>query len=125
MAPPPIPSPPAPCLASPCAATQVSLAATLQAAGVTAAFDGAQADFGRLSNMRLAVDDVIHTVVVEVDEAGTEAAATTAIMMVRMALPLPPEELALDRPFLFAVLHDASAAPLFVGTVAEPRQEAA
>lgn len=115
------PPPPLP----PLATLQVSLAATMRAAGVTAAFDGSQADFARLSPARLAVDDVVHTVVVEVDEAGTEAAATTAIMMVRMAMPLPPEELALDRPFLLLVVHDASAAPLFVGTVAELRQEEA
>lgn len=57
--------------------------------------------------------------VVEVDEKGTEAAATTAIMMVR-AMLLPPEELTFDRPFVFCVAHDASASPLFVGGVADP-----
>lgn len=61
---------------------------------------------------------------VEVDEEGTEAAATTAIMMVRAMLPMPPIDLVFDRPFVFCVAHDATNAPLFVGVVADPSSSA-
>ena len=55
--------------------------------------------------------------VVEVNEEGTEAAATTAIMMVRMCMPLDPEELVFDRPFVFVLVHDPTSTPMFVGVV--------
>ena len=58
----------------------------------------------------------------QVDEVGTEAAAATAVMMLRAALPIQERELDLkfDRPFAFSVLHPASGAALFVGTVEAP-----
>lgn len=58
---------------------------------------------------------------IEVNEKGTEAAAATAVMMVRCAMPLrPPPELRLDRPFVFGVQHAPSGALLFAGVVERP-----
>jgi serine protease inhibitor len=99
--------------------------------GVRSAFDPRSADFSRAAaggeenaEARLAVDDVIHSAVVIVDEEGTEAAAVTAVVMMRSALPMTPEdppiEVILDRPFLFAVVDDASGTPLFTGAVVDP-----
>lgn len=59
----------------------------------------------------LAVDDVLHKVFVEVSEAGTEAAAATAVMMMRCSAPMrpePPLEVRFDRPFVFAVREVAT-----------------
>ncbi len=58
---------------------------------------------------------------VEVDEAGTVAAAATAVVMTR-SLPAPAVELTFDRPFLFLIQHDASAAPVFMGLVQAPKE---
>lgn len=70
------------------------------------------------------VDAVIHEAVVSVDEGGTEAAAATAVMMAKGAfIPNPPEpkEVRIDRPFVFALVHRSSKAPLFMGIVGDPR----
>jgi serpin B len=70
------------------------------------------------------VDAVIHEAVVSVDEGGTEAAAATAVMMAKGAfMPNPPQpkEVRIDRPFVFALVHRSSKAPLFMGIVGDPR----
>ena len=65
---------------------------------------------------------MLHEVFVAVDEAGTEAAAATAVVMQRAGgMPAPPKPFVVDRPFLF-VIHDVEhGTPLFVGRVADPR----
>lgn len=61
-------------------------------------------------------------VCVIVDEAGTEAAAVTSVVMMRCGLAVgpPPVVIKFDRPFLFMLVDDASSTPLFVGTVRDP-----
>lgn len=70
------------------------------------------------------MDDVIHSAVVVVDEEGTEAAAVTAVVMMRTAMPMveedPPVRVVLDRPFLFGVIDDATGTPMFTGSVVDP-----
>jgi serine protease inhibitor len=62
-----------------------------------------------------------HQVFIEVNEEGTEAAAATAVLMMRCAMPLgPPPEVRLDRPFVFGVQHVPTGALLFVGAVDRP-----
>ena len=96
------------------------LKAALAAAGVTAPFSSG-ADFTPMlapgSPPPPPVSDILHKVVVDVDEAGTEAAAATAVAMTR-ALLSAPEDMYVDRPFLFGVRHVESRAWLFVGHVA-------
>ncbi len=92
----------------------------LRRLGMGVAF-GADADFGAMTDdADLAITDVLHQTFVAVDEAGTEAAAATAVVMGETSLPVTPHELVLDRPFLY-VIHDvAHGTPLFVGRVADP-----
>ena len=60
-------------------------------------------------------------VFIEVNEKGTEAAAATAVTMMRCAMPLrPPPELRFDRPFVFGVQHVSTGALLFAGVVEQP-----
>ena len=68
--------------------------------------------------------NVVQQVFIAVDEAGTEAAAVTAVMMDTTSAPVEtPEPLVLDRPFVF-VIHDVQhATPLFLGKVVDPRSD--
>ena len=61
------------------------------------------------------------TAFVQVNEAGTEAAAATAIMMVTAVFrPMPDPEFRADRPFVFAIWERVSRSILFVGQCVAP-----
>ncbi len=93
---------------------------TLAGMGMPVAFSS-EADFsGMTGNDDLFIGDVIHKAFVSVDEAGTEAAAATAVVMEMTAMPQPPLELTIDRPFLFLIRDLETAAVLFVGRVENP-----
>jgi serpin B len=99
------------------------LNAALTQVGMVDAFDPTRADFRGLSpTPGLYVQDVIHRVVLEVDEEGTEAAAVTGIGIAALAmLPPPPFRFVADCPFGFAIADRRSQAILFAGVVADPR----
>ena len=108
-----------------------SLSDTLKEMGMPDAFDDQAADFsgmdGRACRARgdicLLITDVLHKAFVSVDEAGTEAAAATAVIIgiTRAVIEEPePIELVVDRPFLFVIRHLPTDAVLFVGRVLEP-----
>jgi serpin B len=99
-----------------------SLKETLEEMGMTDAFDPAVADFtGFTGNKDLYISAVIHKAFVKVDETGTEAAAATAVVMaLTSASPQQPEELVLDRPFLFMVIDDLTGSILFMGRIVDP-----
>jgi len=95
-----------------------SLKETLAAMGMPAAFAGA--DFSGMDGTRsLFIDDVFHKAFVAVDEAGTEAAAATAVVVARAA-PTPPREVTVDRPFVFMIRDIDTEAILFLGHVGNP-----
>lgn len=108
----------------------LSLRSALSALGMTLAFDAARADFTGIANPptpadRLYVSDAFHKVFVEVTEAGTEAAAATAVVMARgggMAPPATP--FVVDHPFVFVIRDTATGAVLFMGRVVDPRGRA-
>ena len=105
---------------------QENLSPVLRALGIKDAFDAKKADFGGVSanakKERLALDDVIHEAVVEVDEGGTEAAAATAVVGLEgLESVQQPRALTFDRPFLFMIRHLSTNAPLFVGTIVHPK----
>ena len=69
------------------------------------------------------VSDVLHSVVVKVDEEGTVAAAVTVVLMAfTTSVELPPEpfNMRVDRPFVFLVEDGTTGALLFAGIVREP-----
>jgi serpin B len=97
-----------------------SLKDTLADMGMPIAFSGG-ADFsGMTGNRDLSISDVVHKAFVAVDEAGTEAAAATAVIMELTAVPEPPVEVTLDRPFIFLIRDIDTGAILFVGRVVNP-----
>ncbi|MBT8241674.1 MAG: serpin family protein, partial [Acidimicrobiia bacterium] len=99
---------------------QVGLIPALRAMGLTEA-TGSSADFsGMTGGKDLFISDVVHEAWISADEAGTEAAAATAVMMSLTAAPAEPIEFVVDRPFLF-VLHDIETGSiLFMGRVVDP-----
>jgi serpin B len=80
------------------------------------------ADFsGITSDTSLKISKVVQKVRVDVDEEGTEAAAATAVMMLKAALPRPPQvKFVADRPFLFIIREKTANVILFMGRVENP-----
>ncbi len=100
--------------------SEFSLKDTLAEMGMPVAFSGA-ADFsGMTGESELFISDVVHKAFVAVDEAGTEAAAATAVIMELTAMPDPPVEVTIDRPFIFLIRDIETGAILFLGRVMNP-----
>ncbi len=79
------------------------------------------ADFsGMTGDRELNIDQVIHQAVIEVNEEGTEAAAATAVVIVRTAVPEQPTVFRANRPFLFFVKDNVNQSILFNGRVMRP-----
>ncbi len=97
-----------------------SLKQTLAALGMPAAFTE-EADFSGMTGKRdLFIADVVHKAFVSVDEAGTEAAAATAVVMTLTAVPEMPVEVTVDRPFIFLIRDIETGETLFAGRVMNP-----
>jgi serpin B len=100
--------------------SEFSLADTLAGMGMPIAFSG-DADFsGMTGTLNLHISEVIHKAFVSVDEAGTEAAAATAVIMPESGPPELPVEVTIDRPFIFLIRDIETGAILFVGRVMNP-----
>ncbi|MDY6834765.1 MAG: serpin family protein [Chloroflexota bacterium] len=92
----------------------------LSAMGMPIAFSTA-ADFsGMRTPSDLFISDVIHKAFISVDEAGTEAAAATAVVMELTAIPEPPIEVSIDRPFIYMIQDNETGSILFLGRVLDP-----
>ena len=100
--------------------SKFGLVEPLQALGMGIAFTDA-ADFSAINGTGgLVITDVIHQSFVKVNEAGTEAAAATAVIVGETSLP-QPAAIALDKPFVFFIRDLQTKAVLFVGRVSDPR----
>ncbi len=93
---------------------------TLSAMGMPLAFTE-HADFSGITGKKdLYIGKVLHKAFVAVDEAGTEAAASTVVIMVPTSLPPEPVEVTLDRPFIFLIRDIQTGTVLFVGRMMNP-----
>ena len=108
------------------------LAPALKALGMRTAFDEPEgsANFDAMAPRRpddyLCISNVYHKTFLDLDEGGTEAAAATAVSMIRITGISEPKEVTevkIDRPFLFAIQHRPSGACLFLGRVHDPRSQ--
>jgi serpin B len=96
-----------------------SLVEPLSKLGMSVAFSDA-ADFSGINGTGgLVITDVIHQSFVAVNEAGTEAAAATAVIVGETSAP-EPAAITLDKPFLFFIRDIETKAVLFVGRVSDP-----
>jgi serpin B len=102
---------------------EFELSRTLAALGMTLPFSD-RADFSGMNGGTdpLQIAAVIHKAYVDVNEAGTEAAAATAIgIRVTMALtPKPPIPFRADHPFLFVIRDRRTESLLFLGCLTQP-----
>ncbi|MCK6507315.1 serpin family protein [Myxococcota bacterium] len=100
--------------------TALDVIPPLRELGVVDAFDPELADLSGMSTAsELYVSGVFHQAFVAVDEAGTEAAAATAVVVGDESEP-PHAELIVDRPFLFLIRDRPTGAVLFLGQVVDP-----
>ena len=104
----------------------VELSTPLRAMGMELPFVRGKADFSGITNPanpedRLFIEKVYHKTFVSMNEAGTEAAAATAVMMARAGgAPMDPKRFHADRPFLFFIRDTASNLVMFAGRVVDP-----
>ena len=71
----------------------------------------------------LYIGDVLHKAFVKINEEGTEAAASTAVIMMK-ATSFNPEEtftFTADHPYLFIIQDNASGTILFLGSITNPK----
>ncbi|KGL74433.1 Alpha-1-antiproteinase 2, partial [Tinamus guttatus] len=86
--------------------------------GITDVFSS-NADLSGITGSRdLQVSQAIHKALLEVDEAGTEAAGATAIIVTKVLLP--SVTIKLNRPFLIVISDKATSTTLFLGKVVDP-----
>ncbi len=89
--------------------------------GMKDAFDPALADFSGIDGSRdLYIQAALHKTFIAVDEAGTEAAASTAIVIGETSMPISEINLKIDRPFIFVIRDIPTGSILFLGRVVNP-----
>ncbi len=96
--------------------------------GVNKAFSESQADLTDIAKVprhSLYVGSVIHQAYVDVDETGTEAAATTAVTMVATAMAptqvtIQPIPFVADHPFIYLIRNNQTGEILFMGRMIDP-----
>jgi serine protease inhibitor len=96
-----------------------SLVGALRELGMTSPFEPAQADFSMILPERSGpfTADFFHKTYLDVNERGTEAAATT--LKVLGGTP-QPFRMIVDRPFFLAICDIGTGLPLFTGSILEP-----
>jgi serpin B len=69
------------------------------------------------------ISRVLHKTYIQVDEEGTEAAASTATVVATKSAeePVKRQRFVVDRPFAFLIRHARTGAVLFMGVVNDPR----
>jgi len=102
--------------------SEFGLKETLMGMGMEEPFRDS-ADFSGMNGKRdLHIDDVVHKAFVSVDEAGTEAAAATGVIVGIVSIPPEPVTVTLDHPFVFLIRDIETGAILFIGRVMNPNE---
>ncbi len=95
-----------------------SLTKPLKEMGMTDAFSDKLADFSAMTDREVYLGFVNQNTFIDVSRNGTKAAAITwGGMKDESAPPEKPYEVYLTRPFVYAIVDNASGTPLFVGAV--------
>ncbi len=100
--------------------SEFELAQVLSDMGMSDAFSP-HADFSGMNGKHdLFINNVIHKAYVKVNEEGTEAAAATAVVMLKSAAPMQPLEFTADHPFVFMIRENKTGSILFIGRIVDP-----
>jgi serine protease inhibitor len=88
--------------------------------GMKDAFNG-NANFSNITDKTdLYIDLVKQKSYIDVNEAGTEAASATAVVMKTVSAPLDPTQFTVDRPFIYAIADKKTGLIIFMGKVEKP-----
>ena len=98
---------------------EVTLNDMLKSLGMQIAFQGGRADFSGMSREKLFISEVKHKTFVEVNETGTEAAATTSVKITLESAVITVDML-VNRPFFFGIRDNKSGTILFMGEITNP-----
>jgi serpin B len=100
------------------------LADVLAKMGMPTLFQAGKANLsGIVASNDLFITKVVHKAYVDVNEEGTEAAAATAVVGVRMAARIPDMSVfRADHPFVFAIRDNKTGSLLFMGRVMNPKE---
>ena len=104
---------------------RIDLVRILWDMGVRDVFIPGKADLTKMANVNVGdiwVDKVIHQAVIKVSEEGTEAAAATAIIVVKESIPIVDERIVVNKPFIYLLWDRGSNAILFIGHVVNPTE---
>jgi len=90
----------------------------LESLGILKIFS-TSADFSPMTDEWLKADGIIHKAHIELDRKGTKAAAASAMVMITGFAPdfARIKYVRLDRPFIYAIMHNDSGLPVFTGIV--------
>jgi serpin B len=103
--------------------TQFDLSGPLASMGMPLAFEPGRADLSGIAGLPgdLYIQHVIHEAYIDVDEAGTKAAAATGVVVGTSAIEAPPKiQFIADRPFVFVLRDTRTGAILFTGVTSHP-----
>ncbi len=89
--------------------------------GMGIAFEPFSADFSNISDQGLFISFVLHQTFIETNEEGTEAAAATVVGIGFTSMPLPPQVININRPFLYFIRETTTGTIVFMGQVVDPR----
>ena len=97
------------------------LKGALTALGMGDAFTPDLADFSGMDGKKdLYIQDVVHKAFIAVDEAGTEAAAASGVIVGTTSMPSDIVKLEINRPFIYLIRDVQTGSILFLGRVMNP-----
>ena len=102
----------------------MNLIEMMEERGVTDLFDPDKADLTPMAPIdgeSLYVSQAFQKTFIEVDEQGTRAAAVSLVVPGESAME-PENVVNLNRPFVYAIVDDASQLPIFMGVVMNPAE---
>lgn len=104
---------------------ETSLNRALVELGINEAFDEHHADFSKMikEDEQIFISDVKQKTFIEVNEKGTEAAATTSVEIKLTSAPVDgPFYMEVNRPFFFTITDEETDAIIFMGLLSDPQE---
>ncbi|SOC39701.1 serpin family protein [Ureibacillus acetophenoni] len=102
---------------------EVELRETLEALGMSTAFNNANLSKMIEGTSNSAITSVKQKTYIDLNEEGTEAAAVTSVIVSETSMQptYKPFHMEVNRPFFIAIVDETSNAILFMGTIANPK----